>query len=203
MKNNFLGFSLFFKRFFSYIIDFIIISIISIFIAAPFIDYNSISNLEKNANEIVEKFSQNKIDNKEFIDCSRPILYRLYKHEGVIFLTTIILNIFYFIVFQYFNSGQTIGKKIFKIKVISNDKKDITMNTYIFRAFIINSLLIDIIMFMLLIFFNEIIWFNGMILFGILNMVLLFSCGFISLKNKDGRGFHDIVCNTKVICIEG
>ena len=103
------------------------------------------------------------------------------------------------LVYQFYNKGQTLGKKLFKIKVVSNDFKELTMDNYIYRSFIINSLLIDIIIFSLMIFASETIWLIGVGMLEVINYILLFICGFMVIFNKDGRGLHDLLGNTKVI----
>jgi uncharacterized RDD family membrane protein YckC len=62
-----------------------------------------------------------------------------------------LLIIVYFIVFQYLNKGQTIGKKLLKIKLVNEDKKEISLKQILIRGIMIYSILsslINIILFL-------------------------------------------------------
>jgi uncharacterized RDD family membrane protein YckC len=56
-------------------------------------------------------------------------------------LITILIEVLYFVVFQLYNGGQTFGKKITKIKVVS-ESNDLTMNQMIFRSLLSNYILV-------------------------------------------------------------
>ena len=88
-----------------------------------------------------DDYISQKIDISEYTSESISVSYEMAKKQGILSLTTIFLNILYFVVFQVKNNGQTVGKKLLKIKVSSCDDEELTMNQMIFRSLIINSIL--------------------------------------------------------------
>src|SRR5699024_8199154 len=115
-------------------------------------DLDSIQKLDNSSTQVMEDYISKKIDEKEYISESVSLSYEMARKQGVVSLFTIFLNILYFVVFQIKNKGQTLGKQLMKIKVISKDKKDLSMNQMIFRSLIINSILVDMVGFAILIF---------------------------------------------------
>lgn len=197
MKNK----ALFIQRFGAFILDILIISSIASLISYPFLDSKSINKLNDNTSEIIEKYSSGEIDVDTYFDEVKGISYQMAKQEGVVSLVTLFLSILYFVVYQYYNSGQTIGKKILKIKVVSNDDKDLTMNSFIFRSLIINSILIDMISFAIVIFGSETVYFYGFALCSFIKYILLLICAFMVMWSKSGQGLHDKLAHTNVVKI--
>lgn len=197
-KNNSSN-GLFVQRMFAFIFDVVIVSFVVSFICMPFIDYESINNLSESAGQIMVDYSQGNIDTNAYISSACSIFYRLAKKQGFISLVTIFFNILYFVVYQFYKDGRTLGKKLFGIKIVSNDSSKLTMNNYIYRAFVINSVLIDMIIFAFVVFASQKVWFAGALGFGVLNYIILFICFLMIVFSKDGRGLHDLLGNTKVI----
>ena len=110
----------------------------------------------------------------------------------------------YFGLFQKYNSGQTIGKKIMKIKVVDKDGKDPSLGKYFLRilpmyyisigsvipfalssilVFVINSLVFSVI-------YSVLVY--AFVILGIISFVMVY-------VRRDNRGLHDIISGTKVI----
>ena len=88
-------------------------------------------------------------------------------------------------VFQLYNKGQTIGKQIMKIRVKS-DHGELTMNQMIFRAFIANSILLDLITFMFMLSNSRLVYFYGITTFSTLQYSITLISIFMILIRKDG-----------------
>ncbi len=112
MKDN----ALFIQRLGAYIIDVIIIAFLASLISIPFINCDNVSKLNDSVEELSSSFINGKINNKTFINAYSSIYFQLEKKQGDYLIIGIILNILYFIVLQLY-TWQTIGKKLFKIKV--------------------------------------------------------------------------------------
>ena len=172
----------------------IVVSLISI----PFVDNTNSEKLSKEANEIIEKFVQNDIEANEYVEQYTSITYKIAKNTGMISLITIILNILYFVVFQIYNKGQTLGKKLMKIRVVS-DNGELTMNQMILRSFIANFILVDLLGFIIMLFGSREIYFYGVgILQGIQYLIVIISV-FMIIGRDDGCGVHDMLVHTKVL----
>lgn len=191
--------ALFVQRFIAFLLDIFILSSIASLISYPFLDAKSINKLDKNSSEVIEKYTTGEIDMDTYVDEVKGISYQLSQKQGVISLVTLFLSVLYFIVYQYYNDGQTIGKKLMKIKVVSSTDKEITMNSFIFRSLIVNSILVDMISFAIVIFGNETAYFYGVAICGIIKYTLLLICGFMVMWSKSGMGLHDRIAHTTVV----
>ena len=191
--------ALFVQRFIAFLLDIFILSSIASLISYPFLDAKSIDKLNKNSSEVIEKYTTGEIDMDTYVDEVKGISYQLSQKQGVVSLVTLFLAVLYFIVYQYYNNGQTIGKKLMKIKVVSSTDKEITMNSFIFRSLIVNSILVDMISFAIVIFGNETAYFYGVAICGIIKYTLLLICGFMFMWSKSGLGLHDRIAHTTVV----
>lgn len=191
--------ALFVQRFIAFLLDIFILSSIASLISYPFLDAKSIDKLNKNSSEVIEKYTTGEIDMDTYVDEVKGISYQLSQKQGVVSLVTLFLAVLYFIVYQYYNNGQTIGKKLMKIKVVSSTDKEITMNSFIFRSLIVNSILVDMVSFAIVIFGNETAYFYGVAICGIIKYTLLLICGFMVMWSKSGMGLHDRIAHTTVV----
>lgn len=191
--------ALFVQRFIAFLLDIFILSSIASLISYPFLDAKSIDKLNKNSSEVIEKYTTGEIDMDTYVDEVKGISYQLSQKQGVVSLVTLFLAVLYFIVYQYYNDGQTIGKKLMKIKVVSSTDKEITMDSFIFRSLIVNSILVDMISFAIVIFGNETAYFYGVAICGIIKYTLLLICGFMVMWSKSGMGLHDRIAHTTVV----
>ena len=191
--------ALFVQRFIAFLLDIFILSSIASLISYPFLDAKSIDKLNKNSSEVIEKYTTGEIDMDTYVDEVKGISYQLSQKQGVVSLVTLFLAVLYFIVYQYYNNGQTIGKKLMKIKVVSSTDKEITMNSFIFRSLIVNSILVDMISFAIVIFGNETAYFYGVAICGIIKYTLLLICGFMVMWSKSGLGLHDRIAHSTVV----
>ena len=191
--------ALFVQRFIAFLLDIFILSSIASLISYPFLDAKSIDKLNKNSSEVIGKYTTGEIDMDTYVDEVKGISYQLSQKQGVVSLVTLFLAVLYFIVYQYYNNGQTIGKKLMKIKVVSSTDKEITMDSFIFRSLIVNSILVDMISFAIVIFGNETAYFYGVAICGIIKYTLLLICGFMVMWSKSGLGLHDRIAHTTVV----
>lgn len=117
----------FIQRFLAYVIDMILIILIVNIIGSAF-NQKQLKELDKELNdklntvESVEQFYDD--SSEELLNELADIQYRIDKASAPITAVNIIISIGYFIIFQYMNNGQTLGKKLFKIKVQSEKKRN-------------------------------------------------------------------------------
>ena len=133
--------ALFVQRLCAFLIDVLLVSFGASFLAMPFVDADSIEKLNVEMNSVTESYLNAEIDEKTYLTESSSITYQLAKKNGLLTFVTIFIEILYFVVYQLYNSGQTLGKKLLKIKVVSLDEEDLNVNQMIFRTLIINSIL--------------------------------------------------------------
>ena len=191
--------ALFVQRFLAFLLDIFLISIVASIISYPFLDIDSIQKLNESSAEVMENYATGKINQKEYFNESSTISYELARKQGVNTLIIIFLNILYFVVYQIKNNGQTLGKQILKIRVVDSSNRDLSMNQMIFRALIINSILLDMISFGVLIFANQSSYFYGVSFLAFIQFCILSVSTFMIMFGKDRRGLHDLVAHTDVV----
>ena len=212
------------KRFVAYAIDILIVSMISSLITSNTLinkDFKKYMDTYEKYEEVVDKYEDDKealndaLEYEAITDDEYDIKleelnetfdkdnvnynYKLIKLSIVSTIVSILVILLYFVVIQYYFNGQTVGKKIIKLRVVSNSSKKLNILNYLFRSLILNSVLINtlsIIMVFALsknnyLIYNEIIY----VVNYIIEMAIIFMMGF----NKDNRGLQDYVANTKVI----
>ncbi len=192
----------YFKRIFAYLIDaFLITLIVSMLNQLNYLNWNYDEYVVA-SNEYQEVMDNYEVD--EIIESGmyQEISYNLIKYGTVYLIIDIVVIIGYIVVFQKFNKGQTIGKKIMSIKVITKDDKDVSWISFLVRTVFIYSIvnsLFSIISINLLsksnfIFVNDIM----VILFSLINFVVFITFIF----NKNNMAFHDMIAKTKVVEVE-
>lgn len=191
--------ALFIQRLVAFILDIFMVSIVASLIASPFLDMDSISKLSKSSTEVMEDYMTQKISIDEYISESVSTSYEMARKQGVLSLVTLFLNILYFVVFQIKNHGQTIGKKLLRIKVSSKDGNALTMNQMIFRSLIINSILIDMVSFAILLFTNSVVYFYGAGILSMIQFVIIAASGLMVMFGEKREGIHDLVAHTEVV----
>lgn len=197
MKNN----ALFIQRFAAFIIDIMIVSLIASFISTPFINASNSEKLTKQSSELVEKVMAGEIDQKTYIKEASVITYKIDKNNALYTIINIIFGFVYFVIFQFYKKGQTIGKQIFKIKVDSNDGV-LNINQMIARGLLIDMILFDLIRFAFCMFGSSKSYFLGYSSVMMVEIIVLSLCGFMVMFKKDRRGLHDVLCNTKVVNVK-
>lgn len=212
------------KRFVAYAIDILIVSMISSLITSNTLinkDFKKYMDTYEKYEEIVDKYEDDKealqetLEYEAITDDEYDVKleklndsfnkdnvnynYKLIKLSIVSTIVSMLVILLYFVVIQYYFNGQTVGKKIMKLRVVSNSSKKLNILNYLFRSLILNSVLINtlsIIMVIVLskndyLIYNEIIY----VVNYIIEMAIIFMMGF----NKDNRGLQDYIANTKVV----
>ena len=192
--------ALFIQRLFAYIIDLLLVSTIAAMIAFPFVNNDTADKLSAESLEVIEKYSNSDINFDTYATEMMSLTYQMAKNSGLVSLITLACEILYFVVFQLYNNGQTIGKKLLKIKVVSN-KKDLTMNQMICRSLIINSILLELLSFALMLFATKSVYFYGVATLEMIQYIIVIASAFMVMFRLDGCGVHDKIANTKVIKI--
>lgn len=198
MKNN-----LFFRRFFAYLLDILLVSLVFGLITSFIPQSENSKKLSLEQQTITSDFIEDRMEAKEFVNRSLEIGYDQAKEEIPLVLLNIAGMILYFVVFQAYNHGQTIGKKLVKLKVVGHHKKQLNLNDYLKRAIIVPPILCNLFDLILLMFASKEIYLTSNLLLTAVQILLLLIAGFMVIYRKDTRGLHDLIADTRVVLEKG
>ena len=187
------------KRFFAYIIDIFIVLVIANLITMFIPISEKTQDYYKELQTTQKKMYDKEIDVKEYADIVLEDNYNISKGTVLISLTSIIIYILYFVVYQVYNNGQTVGKKLMKIKVKSITDESLSINTMLFRALIIYGIAANIINLILILLLKKELYLSISNTISIIQSLIVIISVFMILFSKQKRGIHDIITKTEVV----
>jgi len=192
------------KRILAYLLDICLVYLLMTLITnIRFINptYDKLIEATTEYTELLETY-----ENIEDIDAEKinDVVFKVTKYSISTNIAIIIVLFAYFGLFQKFNNGQTLGKKIMKIKVVGIDDKNVGLGKYLLR--ILPTYYIYIGSIIPLITTSLIVCFVNSNLFSIINSSVVyafFALNIITIVminiRKDKRGIHDLISGTKVV----
>lgn len=163
--------------------------------------------------DLAEAYADNALTKKEYkniYDSVYSVYDRLYiensyelaKVNTVNTVVLSVLTIIYFVFVQYFNKGQTIGKKLFRYRIVTKDNERVTINHLFLRSLIITNVVWSSISLYCLYTMDAYGYYNASLyLSQIMYIIFIISFLFI-IYRKDKRSLHDLFAGTKVVEIK-
>lgn len=194
------------KRLFAFLIDALFIYLMVYCISNSSIanpSINMTSYYQEEYNNVIKDMNNETDYNKTLTNISSPfyLFMRSRNYEHMYFILFVLL---YYVFFQYFNNGQTLGKKLFGLKVVdSNTKNKASLFNLCIRSLFIGTILIygmplTIILEMLgLYLFNYNYYLYYIAFVELLDMVLEIIN--INLLFNKSKCLHDYLASTTVI----
>lgn len=186
------------KRLVAYILDAIIVSLIFSVLTMFIKESNNLINLNNQLNTISENFINKTITMKEYFNQYSSIEYLISKEMFLQNLFSLILMIGYFVILPYYYKGQTIGKKMMKIKIVKEDDK-LTINDLALRSLLANGIAMTFIELALIFLIKDTPYFITISILSFVQFLLVITSIFMILYRKDKKALHDIVCKTLVV----
>lgn len=173
-------------------------------------EYNELIKEDKYSEIIVSKYDDKEISkgeytkitkelNQKFDNIAKDYVYILNKESIPNTIITLVCTLLYFGIIQYFLKGQTIGKKLLKLKIVSSSDKNISVLNYLLRSLIVNDVFLNAIGLVFLVFSSKNIYQQADNILQVLVSVVEAIIIFLVLTREDSRGLHDLLCHTKVI----
>ena len=192
----------FFKRIGAYVLDILIVSLfVSLLSYVPFLNPSRDAYSEK-YNELVnlqEQYSSSEISLDEYNQAFEPIAYEIYRYNTYYVIIDLVCTLLYFGVLQFFCKGQTIGKKLFQIRVVSNDERPLTLVNFILRTVVLSNMIISVALQCIVHFMDVDHYYIVYENVNLVGSIILYIILFMIVVRADGRGLHDFVANTKVV----
>ena len=186
------------KRIFSYIFDSLIIFVLISLVGLLF-DKGRINELNKELNLMLDLFMQKKITFQVYFDEAAILFQKLDLEKALLNVLNIFFILIYFVIIPYIFDGITLGKKIFKIKIMRNDENNLTMANLILRNIIDTGIIYTLVSLMLSYILSSKPYFIISIIFSVIQIILLIVNVIMIKKREDKRGLDDIISNTKTV----
>lgn len=193
------------KRIMAYIIDILIVSIVvSLFVGQSFIN-PYIDEYDKYYSEYMDLYQQvqdGEVDTEtdEYKDNVIELSYNVNKYKVVSSSISLVATFLYFAIVQWAMNGQTLGKKIMKIRVVANkEDRKLNVGNYMLRSIILNNVIFSIMLIVGVYVFKANVYYNFMSVVSYLQLLVTTIIMLMVVLRKDFRGLHDFVAGTKVI----
>ncbi len=191
------------KRIVAYIIDILIVTVVvSAISMIPRIDPYK-KDYEKAYNEYLDIVSDAQNENSvDYKDRIIELNYDIYKYRVVSNIISVISLVGYFGILQMVMNGQTVGKKVLKIKVVSNNGKKLKFGNYFLRTLILNNIFFTVINMIAVYILKGSNFYYFTYIVNMLQSTIYMILIIMMVLRKDNRGLHDLLAGTKVIDVE-
>ncbi len=170
-------------------------------------EYNQV--YEEYATSILNPTSSSYLGKDEvdqyMIDNIVPLTHKVEKYNIFYLLWYLLIYFMYFVVFAHFNNGQTLGKKLFKIKITDKNGEIPSILKLLFRSIFNGSSLylglnITIIMRIILTFISDMeVYYYAYTFLNLAAYIFEFSLVIIFFTKKGHISTNDLIAKTEVI----
>lgn len=188
----------FVKRAIAQIIDMFIVGIIIGIVTLGFSN-SRVDVLNKEAMELMNSYTNGDISSIDYVDNYIEIMYDINRASVNSNLLYLVVCVGYFLIFQYLNKGASIGKKLMHIRIVCNDRSDISFLQMFIRCSIINEIIPMIMLLILVMVCNGVVFFGVYSIISLLQNLFIIICVFMILYRKDKLALHDIMSKSMVI----
>ena len=193
-----------YKRLIAYILDMLIIYIISslIFMIVFRNDYQKYTEATEDYFNKITNIAKETKDKNKMVDNVNEISYNYIKLGTTQTIFVITTEIIYFIFIQFFLNGQTLGKKLLKIKIVPLEGEKLEAGLFVLREIVLLVIPIRVVDLIALLTtgMNTYLKINN--LTSNLNSIISILIIGPILFRQDERGIHDLISKTKVIRVE-
>lgn len=162
--------------------------------------YNSMYNSE--ISESLQENHSSEISKTNYIFDEEKIVdlsYKISKYSLPVSIITLVISFLYYIVFQYFNKGKTLGKALMKIKVVSDGNKNPSLLQLLLRSLFVDGLITSLASILLLAYTSKSVYINHSQTIVYIDAFILMLTALFMMFRKDGKGIHDLYSKTNVI----
>lgn len=189
------------KRIIAFVIDIVIVSlVVSLINLLPLDPYkDKYKDSYEKYNEVVQKSTED--DKNDYKDEIIELNYEVYKYRTYSSMFSATALILYFGVLPLVMNGQTLGKKIMKLRVVSNNEKKLNFWKYLIRIVILNNIWLSLINVGAVYVVSGVKFYYVTYVISMLSSLIYMLNLIMVMFRKDNRGLHDMVAGTKVILV--
>lgn len=187
------------KRLFAYIIDVLILELILSFIGIFVPVSSNVVNLQNEIYGINDNFINGSIDVSTFINQYSNVSYNIDRYMFLPNLIGVVVSVIYFIVYPLYNNGQSFGKKVMGLRIVSDNDDFVGSNSLIFRYMLMDGIGISIISMCLIFIFSDFSYILCVSLLSFFQILVVIISIFMVLYRRDFKSLPDLVAGTKVI----
>ena len=191
--------AMFSQRVLAFLIDLLLLSIICSLITM-FVPVNdTATKLYEEQNRVLEGYVDGSVSMEEYVNQMVDLGYDISRQTVIVSIVTIVISLLYYVVYPCYNNGQTLGKKLMKIKIKKTNDTELSMNDLLIRSMINNSILVNIINVILVLFLSKNLYLSTSSLVSFIQYLVLIISLIMIAFTKNAQGLHDKVCKTEVI----
>ena len=168
--------------------------------------YNDAKEDYKDKKITKEKYSKIKNEYKDYKSGYEKNIkkfnYDLSRNSVIATIISIAVIIAYFGIFQYSLGGQTIGKKLLKLKVVKNKEGSLNIFNYLIRCAILNGVIINILLIVFVNIFDVNNFYMANYVISNIQSIIEILILIMIFMTSDSRGLHDYIAGTKVVEID-
>ena len=148
---------------------------------------------------IIKDYNSHKMSEKDFKKQLNHYYYYLERNSTVQYILNIVICLLYFVLFQGFTGGQTLGKKLMRIKIVSDDDNEVSFKQLLIRTLFLYGIIYVALLTIspYLVGKNDLPGVNNILYY--FNYVLMMTLIFTICYFKNRRGLHDVVAHTRVM----
>lgn len=184
------------KRVVAYLIDLIIVIVLICLVGLVYNPDTSVLN--EKMSEVTLSYADNDISFEEYMGETSSLYKQIDMTNIFLNIINVLIIIGYFVVFPYFNEGQTVGKRIQGIRVRNKANQPLSLFSLFIRNLIINGLVYMIAVIICALLVPDNLYFMVITILGIIQIFLCLISAIMVLYRKDRKGLHDLIACTWV-----
>lgn len=187
----------FFKRFCAFLLDYFILTVI-LSIVTMGINVDT-SKYQDDLNDIIDSYVNNEITINEYSESVSNLNYKIQRANLPNNIASVTLTIGYFVIFAYLNKGQTLGKKVLKIRVVNDEDKNPSIINILVRSLFMYGIISGLFNVIFISFLDKNLFISIYSIIGNIEVIIIIISAIMVLYRKDKRALHDMIAKTNVI----
>lgn len=186
------------KRILAYLIDVVIVLLASSMLSSISYLNPQLETYNKYYDEYSEKtkdYLDKKTTDDKYLQITNDYSYKLERNSVYSSVISVVTILLYFGVFQKYNNGQTLGKKLLNIRV----KGNLNVFKYLLRTAIIYNVFINVAKIILIVALDQNQYLNANKYLYILALVVEVTTIVMIMLRKDHKGLHDLIVGSEVV----